>query len=185
MSYIKHMLLPEERVLYDGHVHPRVLMPGLLLLGIAAIILIESDNTGGGHSVILSIVYSLSDSFASMQSLYKVLWDWQRNSPDISLEIKVLALLVALYGLYRLVKGFVLMQTTELVVTTSRIIAKTGVFAIITIEMDKNRVAEVTVYQTFSGRIMGYGNIVIHGFTNSIVGLPIMANPHLVEKFVG
>jgi hypothetical protein len=31
---------------------------------------------------------------------------------------------------------------------------------------------------------MGYGYIIIHGFTGVIGGLPPMVNPHLIEKFV-
>ena len=49
MSYVKHILLPNERMLYDGHVHPTVLLPGMIRLGIAAFLLIAASNTGGGH----------------------------------------------------------------------------------------------------------------------------------------
>lgn len=184
MRYIKQMLLPGEEVLYDGHVHPKVLMPGIACFAIAMIILHIGANTGGAHSYLLDFAYWLSQNFASMQTPYRLLWEWQSASPGIALEIKVLAFGVMLCGLSSIIRGTILMQTTELVVTNSRIIAKIGVFAIETIEMDKRRVAEVQVYQSYLGRIMGYGNITIHGFTNSIVGLPQMVNPHLVEQFL-
>lgn len=184
MRYVKQMLLPDEEILYDGHVHPKVLMPGVVYLGLAAFIVYIGANTGSGRSYLLDFSGWLSEHFSSMHSVYSTLWSWQRNTPGIALEIKVLALGVALYGIARIIQGVIIMQTTELVVTTSRIIAKIGVFAIETIEMDKHRVAEVQVYQPYLGRLLGYGNIVIHGFTNSIVGLPQMVNPHMVEKFV-
>lgn len=184
MRYIKHILLPNEEILYDGHVHPRVLVPGILLLGLAALILMGASNTGGGHSFLLNATYRLARDFPSTKGLYKMLWDWQNTTPNIALEIKVVALGIAMYGFSKLGTQLAIMQTTELVVTNLRIIAKTGILTVITLEMDRRRVAGVTVYQTFWGRLWGYGNIYIQGFTSSIGGLPIMVNPHLVERFV-
>jgi hypothetical protein len=126
----------------------------------------------------------LAESFPATAGLYKMLWHWQSVSPDISLEIKVVALGIALFGFYKLATQLTIMQTTELMVTNLRIIAKTGVFTVVTLEMDRRRVSGVTIYQSLPGRIMGYGNIYIQGFTSSIGGLPIMVNPHLVERFV-
>lgn len=184
MKYVKHILLPHEEVLYDGHVHPRVLAGGIIWLGLAAFILMESANTGGGHSILLSILYSLGNYIPPISILYAKLSDWQRSSPSIAIEIKIIALGMALYGISKLSTQMIIMQTTELVVTNLRIIAKTGLFTVITLEMDRNRVAGVTVYQSLVGRMMNYGYVFIQGFTSSIGGLPVMVNPHLVEKYV-
>lgn len=132
----------------------------------------------------LNMTFGLSRSFPSTAGLYHMLRHWQNVTPNVALEIKVIALAIALFGFYKVATQFTIMQTTELIVTNLRIIAKTGVFTIVTLEMDRRRVAGVTVYQTFAGRIMGYGNVFIQGFTSSIGGLPILVNPHLVEKFV-
>jgi hypothetical protein len=185
MNYVKHILLPTEQVLYDGHVHPTVLVPGLILLGIAAWILTESGNTGGAHSILIGFTYYLATYSSFMADIYSKLSHWQQASPNIALDLKVVALGVGLYGFTRLATALVLMETTELVVTDQRVIAKTGVFTVITVEMDRRRIAGVTVYQTVPGRIMGYGYVMIQGFTSHIGGLPPMVNPHLVERFVG
>ncbi len=184
MRYVKHILLPNEQILYDGHVHPRVMLPGILILAFAAWILIEAGNTGGGHSFILSFAAWLAGVLPSTYGFYKMLYHWQVASPNIALEIKVLALAIALFGFSKMMNALVLIQTTELVVTDKRIIAKTGLMTVITVEMDRSRVAGVTVEQSFTGRIMNYGYIHIQGFTTSINDLPVMVNPHLVEKFV-
>ncbi len=184
MHYIQHILLPNEEVLYDGHVHPRVLLPGLLLMGLAALILMQAAGTGDSPPVLLKTVYWLTQYFPSINGFYTMLWRWQNASPNTALEIKVIALFFALCGFMRLAYQFIIMQTTELVVTNRRIIAKTGILTVITLEMDRNRVAGVTVDQSFAGRIMGYGTVTIQGFTATIGGLPIMVNPHLVEQFV-
>ena len=184
MSYIKHILLPHEEILYDGRVHPRVLLPGLLFLLDSAFMLMEATDTGGKWSIILPFLYHLADWFPSTRWLYSSFYHWQEASPNIAMEIKVLASISAVWGLYKFIQAFMLIQTTELIVTNLRIIAKSGIFEVTTIEMDKNRVAGVIVHSSFIGRIMGYGNIIIQGFTSSIQGLPVMVNPHLVERFV-
>ena len=66
MRYVKHILLPGEQILYDGHVHPRVLLPGIMWLCLAAFILAEAKNTGGGHSYLLSFCYTMGDYFSSV-----------------------------------------------------------------------------------------------------------------------
>jgi hypothetical protein len=185
MNYIRQILLPEEEVLYDGHVHPRVLVPGMLFLGLAAIILIMgSNNDNHSDSWLLHLIYRMSDSFSSLYGLYQALWKLQQHSPHIALETKILAMGLAGYGITHFCKQLVVMQTTELVITNMRVIAKIGLFTITTLELDRRRIAGVSVYQTFMGRIMNYGYVFIEGFTASITGLPIMANPHLVEKFL-
>lgn len=184
MRYIQHILLPDEKILYDGHVHPRVLLPGFLWLGFAVLILHEAVNTGGGNSLLLRILYPLANALPPMAWLYNVLAYWQKAVPESALGIKICALGVALYGLYRFLTQFIIMQTTELVVTNLRVIAKSGITTVWTIEMDRRRIAGVIVEQTLAGRIMGYGRVFIQGFSNSIGGLPVMVNPHLVEKFL-
>lgn len=185
MSYVKHILLPTEQVLYDGHVHPTVLLPGFLMLGLAAFILTQTGNTGGAWSLVLSFTSFLGEYMNVMAILHDKLARWQAATPSVALDLKILALLCALYGFYRLAIGLVIMESTELMVTDRRIIAKTGVFTIVTVEMDRRRIAGVTVYQPMAGRIMGYGYVMIQGFTSHIGGLPPMVNPHLVERFVG
>lgn len=185
MSYVKHILLPSEQVLYDGHVHPTVLVPGAIMLGLSAAILTQTGDTGGVYSVILAFWRYLAHHFFFAAHIYAKLMQWQNASPTIDFDIKVFAVGLALYGFSKVAKGFVLMETTELMITDQRVIAKIGVMNVITVEMDRNRIAGVTVYQSMPGRIMGYGYIMIQGFTSHISGLPPMVNPHLVERFIG
>lgn len=184
MSYVKHILMPGEKILYDGHVHPKVLVPGALILGIAAFILIEASHSGGGHSYLLNFTYWLGSHFTFTAGLYNTLRHWQHITPNISPEMKVLALVIALFGFSRMMQGLVLMQTTELVITDIRVIAKVGLMTITTLEMDRRRIAGVTIDQSFIGRIMGYGHVFIQGFTSSIGGLPALVHPRMIEQFI-
>lgn len=184
MSYIKQILLPEEHILYDGRVHPRVLMPGVALLGVAACLLMLSSHTGRGHSWLLSLVYYLGQEFSPFTKLYAMLYRWNLHNPSIAIEIKIVALGIALWGFSLFMNALMLIQTTELIVTDQRVIAKVGIMAATTVELDRRRISGVVVEQSVMGRIMGYGHVYIRGFTTSIGGLPIMVNPHLIEKYL-
>lgn len=54
-------------------------------------------------------------------------------------------------------------RTVECVVTSQRVIIKTGFLSHRTTEMFLTRVESVTVEQSFPGRIFNYGNVTIHG----------------------
>lgn len=184
MRYVKQILFPDEKVLYDGHVHPRVLFHGIVLLAASALVSASAANTGGGNSPALNFFQHLGDSFTSLRWLYVAFWNWQAASPSVAFEFKLISLGLALWGLYHLIRATLLMRSTELVVTDLRIIAKMGIMNIVTLEMDRRRVAEVLIDQSFLGRIFNYGHIYIRGFTGVIGGMPVMVNPHLIERFV-
>jgi len=184
MNYVKQILFPEERVLYDGHVHPVVLSRGIMILAFAAIIAFSAAGTGKPNSWLLTFFRNMGESNSAMRWLYGVFYGWQMASPSISFEYKILCLSVTLWGFSHLAKGAILMQSTELVVTDLRIIAKAGVLNIITLEMDRRRVAEVLIDQSFWGRMLNYGHVYIRGFTGVIGGMPVLVNPHLIKRFI-
>ena len=145
MSYVKQILFPGEHILYDGHVHPRVLLPGLVWLGLAAWIVQLCEHTGSDHSWLLRVTYSMAQSLPWSAGIYRELAQWQAAAPDISVEGKILALGVALYGFSRFMQAMIILQSTELVVTERRIIAKYGIMAVYTVEMERNRVLKVRI----------------------------------------
>lgn len=184
MSYVKQILFPDENVLYVGHVHPRVLFHGLVYLCAAALISFGAEGTGGGHSWLLETLYNGGRTSGLMRWLYGFFQGWQNASPDVAVEYKLLSLLVGFWGIKHFVQGILLMQTSELIVTDLRIIAKMGVLNVATLEMDRRRVAEILIDQTFWGRMLNYGHIYIRGFTGVIGGMPVMVNPHMIEAYI-
>lgn len=184
MRYVKQILFPEETVLYDGRVAPVQLFPGLLILAASALIGHIGAGTGDKRSIVLSLFKSISESSPSLDWMYQFLLGWQQASPDVGMDIKFIALAVGLWGAKRLFSALILMRTTELVITDQRIIAKMGWFNIVTLEMDRRRVAEVMIDQSMWGRMLNYGYIYIRGFTGVIGGMPEMVNPHMVERFL-
>jgi len=59
--------------------------------------------------------------------------------------------------------GLLRRNTTEMAVTTRRVVIKTGLAARKTIEMLLNKVESIEVSETAGGRMLGYGTIVLIG----------------------
>jgi uncharacterized membrane protein YdbT with pleckstrin-like domain len=77
-------------------------------------------------------------------------------------------LLAVVSGVHAWWKGF----TTEIAVTTSRVIYKTGFITRHTAEMNMDKVESVVVDQSLAGRLFGYGTIDVRG---TGVGMEILS----------
>jgi uncharacterized membrane protein YdbT with pleckstrin-like domain len=84
---------------------------------------------------------------------------WQISPP---LPLIVAAVAFAL-GLLSFVGAWFRRWTTELAVTNRRIVFKRGFIRRHTIEMNMDKVESVDVDQSVLGRLLGYGDIVVHG----------------------
>ena len=67
--------------------------------------------------------------------------------------------------------------TTELAVTSRRIIFKTGLLKRRTFEMNRSTVESVGVEQTVLGRLLGYGRVDLKGTGASSEQLPLIHDP--------
>ena len=67
--------------------------------------------------------------------------------------------------------------TTEIGVTTHRFVEKTGLFSLNTNDIALANIEGVRVYQTFWGRLLGYGRLRIEGTGVDAINLPDIADP--------
>lgn len=67
--------------------------------------------------------------------------------------------------------------TTEIGVTTSRVVEKTGLVSLKTNEIALPNIEGVRVTQTFWGRILGYGHLRIEGTGVDAIVVPDIADP--------
>ncbi|HVY57832.1 MAG TPA: PH domain-containing protein [Xanthobacteraceae bacterium] len=128
MSYVQHVLLPDERVRFATNVHWIKFVPGLALLGLAIIVFI-----------------------------------WAQNIETARTLVQLLALVLFAIAAVMLFLVWFERWTTEIAVTTRRIIRKTGFIRRNTMEMNLDRVESVKVDQSILGRMLGYGDIHIWG----------------------
>ena len=86
-------------------------------------------------------------------------------------------LAVTVIGLIFAIPMFIRIWTTEIAVTTHRLIKKTGLIALHTEELSIHNIEGVRVDQGLWGRIFGYGHLRIEGTGVDKVELPPIADP--------
>ena len=85
-------------------------------------------------------------------------------------------------GLIFLIVAYVKYKTTELAITTRRVIAKFGFISRRTVELNINKVESIQVDQSVMGRILGYGTLLISGGGNPQAPIPGISNPIAFRK---
>jgi len=83
--------------------------------------------------------------------------------PDVSFALRILSVLIILYGLALLGLAWLKRWTTEIAVTDRRIIYKRGLIWRSTVEMNMEKVESVGVNQSILGRIFDFGDIHVRG----------------------
>jgi uncharacterized membrane protein YdbT with pleckstrin-like domain len=86
-------------------------------------------------------------------------------------------LAVTVIGLIFAIPMFIRIATTEIAVTTHRLIKKTGLVALHTEELSIHNIEGVHVDQGLWGRILGYGHLRIEGTGVDKIELPPIADP--------
>lgn len=86
-------------------------------------------------------------------------------------------LLVYGIGLVFWVIAFIRYKTTELAVTTKRVVAKFGFISRSTVEININKVESIQVHQDILGRIFDYGSLVIAGAGTPQAPIPGISKP--------
>jgi uncharacterized membrane protein YdbT with pleckstrin-like domain len=94
----------------------------------------------------------------------------------------VLLLLPAGLGLVFLTIAYVRYKTTELAITTRRVISKFGFVSRRTVELNIQKVESIQVEQSVMGRILDYGTLIISGGGNPQAPIPGISDPIAFRK---
>lgn len=138
MGYVESNLMRDERVVYQGHVHWFVFVPGVIFSLVGLLFLAASS--GNGAAVLIGAV-------------------------------------ILLFGFYRLLSALLFKVTTELAVTTRRVIAKVGFISRNTVELNHSKVESFHVDQSITGRIFGFGTVVINGTGGGKTPIKMVSKP--------
>jgi hypothetical protein len=163
MSYITKSLVPGETLLFETRHHWVVLIGPVivsLLLGVpGAMILADAVAEKNGRGV---------------QQLNSI-------GPEALAAIGAALLLVALiifaYGLAK-------RNATEMAVTNRRVLIKTGMASRRTLDMVLGKVESIAVQETFLGRILGYGSVVVRGTGGTPESFVMIAHPQQFRQSV-
>ena len=105
-----------------------------------------------------------------------------REHRAASLAIGAAALII---GLMVVVSAFIRRATTELVLTDRRIIAKRGLVARDTVEMNLGKVESLHVNQGLLGRLLNYGDVTVVGTGSSLEPLRGITSPLELRRKLG
>jgi uncharacterized membrane protein YdbT with pleckstrin-like domain len=106
------------------------------------------------------------------------------DNQNISLALAIAAIIFALLAVSAGLRAFIRRATTELAITDHRVIYKTGLLARHTVEMNRDKVESVDVDQTVSGRIFGYGTIIVRGVGGSLEPIRNIGDPLTFRTYI-
>ena len=92
--------------------------------------------------------------------------------------------LLVVIGLFLLLFAWIKRQTTEIAVTSRRVIYKTGLIRRDTIEMNKNKIESVDVSQSMLGRMLDFGTVTVRGTGMGIEPIRKIGGPLQFRRFV-
>lgn len=95
----------------------------------------------------------------------------------LPLPFAALGFVLLAYALFLVLKAWIYVHSTELAVTSSRVIAKFGFIRRETVELQHSKVESLQVNQTILGRLFDYGSVVITGSGGTHAPIPYIARP--------
>jgi uncharacterized membrane protein YdbT with pleckstrin-like domain len=134
MGYIERNLLPGEKIMYTTRLHWSVLIGS-----VAAALLLAAVG-------LALLVAGPAMSGAQSRSI------------QMDAGFALLFLSLCFLG-----QGLLKRNATEMSVTNRRLVIKTGILSRRTIELLLGKVESIQVQESFVGRMLGYGTIIVHG----------------------
>jgi hypothetical protein len=168
MNYVQQSLAPDERLVHIGRFHWLYTIAACfnIFWGVVMAVLILV----GSVYVQLYTDLRLGAPLGPMDTAWSIM---MKLHPGI----KIIALLAFVMGLLKFAHMMIVRFSTEIAVTSSRIIYKRGLVARYVGEMSIERIEGVNVFQSVLGRLLGFGNIMIRGLGVGELILPPIRDP--------
>ena len=133
------------------------------------------------HATLHWVIY-LPGSAALVAAIIIAIAAYQ--APGYVAAIQILALLLAALGMVQILNAWWRRWGTEIAVTNRRVIYKTGIIRRRTVEMNVEQIESVQVDQSILGRVLGYGEISVHGTGEGIESMRLISDPVTVRNAV-
>jgi hypothetical protein len=168
MPSVDRDLIPDETLVYKTNLHWIVLVVPFALatiLGLAGLLLLARPKF-------------LTDPFGDLADIRQSLF----GGPPGHLVVLgtafiIVAVVVAIGGLWH-------RSSTELSVTNRRVMVKTGIVLRHTMEILLSKVESIEVDQTITGRVLGFGSIIVRGTGGTPEPIQLIDNPQEFRKQV-
>ncbi len=182
MLYIQQSLSSDEKIVAVGRFHWFYIL-GAVMYAVGGLVVSIGILWAG---VWLSVHSAVGANFASLPgNMYDAAWTDMVNRSGGYIElirslnpvVRIAAFVALIVGIYMFVQRLIIMGTTEIAITTARLVFKEGVIARNVGEMNIDRIESVHVYQSVFGRIFGYGVVEVRGMGIGEVTLPPLTDP--------
>lgn len=164
MSYVQKSLVPGETLLYETRHHWMVLLgplfASLVLAALAVGAFAESIAAKNGTGAVAG---------ASEAVIH-------------GMELGGVLLLVAAIATFAW--GIAKRNATEMAVTNRRVLIKTGMASRRTLDLMLSRVESIGVEETFWGRLLGYGSVIVRGTGGTPESFVMIAQPQEFRRNV-
>ena len=164
MSYAEKNLVPGETLLYQTRHHWIVLLGPVLL----SLLL----DIPGMLFLVESVVHKAPKHSAAGKAEFG------------AGGLAVVGLLLMMAGAAILVYGLAKRNATEMAVTNKRVLIKTGLAGRRTLDLMLPRVESIGVEETFLGRILGYGSVIVRGTGGTPEVFLLIAHPQEFRRAV-
>lgn len=111
-------------------------------------------------------------------------YSWVEVTRALHPGIKITVFFMFLFGILGYAAMMIRKITTEIAITSTRLVYKTGLIARSVGEISIDRIEGVNVLQSFMGRILGYGRVVVRGMGVGEVILPPIEEPVTFRKSI-
>lgn len=164
MSYIEENLMPGERIIHQAKLHWMALIDPLVSAAIGVAIALFGATA-------LGFAIGLVPDLGPILIGAGLRWTW--------VEVAFLAIggLWVLGATFSFLGAAIRMTTSEFGVTTRRVIIKTGAVQRRTTEILLEKVESINVNQSFWGRLLNYGTIVVTGTGVTLEAFTNIADP--------
>lgn len=158
-SYIERVLAVDEQIVYPAQLHWVIYLRGLMIMIVGALF---------GHFAGYGVTRFIGEDTAQMAAR----------------PIMIIALLIIIWGTIDLLLAYIRQMSTELVVTTRRVVAKYGFVSTTTFELMIVKVEGANIDQTVTGRILGFGTVLVKGTGGGISPIDHVANPFMFQNYL-
>jgi uncharacterized membrane protein YdbT with pleckstrin-like domain len=164
MSYVEKSLVPGETLLYQTRHHWTVLLgpllTSLLLVALGAGFVTELIEAKNGKGVATA---------ASPTGLH---------------AMALVGVLLIVAAIATLVYGVAKRNATEMAVTNKRVLIKTGMGSRRTLDLMLSRVESIGVEESFLGRMLGFGSVIVRGTGGTPESFVMISHPQEFRRSV-
>jgi hypothetical protein len=189
MLYVQQSLSPNEKIVHIGNFHWAYKAAALswLLFGLVIAYFIIHV------ALYMDVTAIISQRFPNLpENLEGEAWGrviaakggWFSAIFGLNIAVRIAAFLSILFGAIMCAKIFITIIVTEIAVTNTRLIFKTGLVARYVGEINVDRIEGVNIVQSILGRLLGYGQVIVRGMGVGEVTLPPIENPILFRRAI-